>query len=132
MNKVKQYHLRFEVTTISNQQKPVVISNRINGFSVNSELATFLNDIGPNYAQEVINEIIQIDFRQYINNQFIHSIPSCFDQEDVELFSSPNRASFNDTNGGYVDIPLQDFLEILQEWKSFLENLPFKYYYADK
>jgi len=39
--------------------------------------------------------------------------------DSVEIFSPPACASF--WNGtGYNDIPLHDFIDILNEWKAFL------------
>lgn len=46
-------------------------------------------------------------------------------RDDVlELFSGPPRVVFN-TGGGDLVVPLQDFLDILAEWKHYLNSLPF-------
>jgi hypothetical protein len=123
MTKAKQYHLNFKVVLVNNIQVPSIECDKnAAGHALNKELANFIDSCGPAYTQEIITEISSLNAFTISVNEY--KIYSGNEYDSVEIFSLPARASF--WNGsGYTNIPLQDFLDILNEWKSFLNSLPF-------
>ncbi|MFC4143511.1 hypothetical protein ACFSNA_02640 [Pedobacter mendelii] len=125
MSKSEQYHLYFLVSTREDgSQNPYVESDRDNtGSTINSEISSFISLLGPKLTDGVIFEIYSCNPFTSINNGY--SVEGSF-EETVEIFSPPPRAVFN--NGGSdVVIPVQDFIDILYEWKNFLLSLPYKH-----
>lgn len=91
------------------------------GSSINYQMANFISPGGPLYTQEIISEIQGLNFNLGFHD---YSIYSRNEYDTVELFHSPSRASFWDGKG-YIDIPINDFVKILNEWIQFLKDLPF-------
>ncbi|MNK07064.1 hypothetical protein D3C87_249730 [compost metagenome] len=121
MSKAQEYGLSF--TILQNKKRPyptIICETSQNGTSVNKEIVSFLEDNGIRYTQDIIDEINS--YTSPIINGY--SIFGGNSYESVEIFSPPPRAVFNKT-GTEVEIPLNDFLEILEEWKKFLQELTF-------
>lgn len=125
--KAEHYGLIFRVTNAGYNKFPIIecmIDKR--GNSRNIEFAGFLQSGGVKYTQEIIDEANSLDFTQTSENDFVYEIAGYSDEHSAEFFASPKRASF--WNGaGYTDIPLQDFLDVLQEWIDFLNSLSFQH-----
>ncbi|MGF2411688.1 hypothetical protein [Ferruginibacter sp.] len=124
MTKAKQYHLNFKTVPSPNIYKPVIeCDTDSSGYTLSIELAGFLASCNENETQEIIDDVISLDaFNSGADGYEI----SANEYDSVEIFSPPARASF--WNGtGYNDIPLQDFLDILNEWIAFLNSLSGKY-----
>ena len=86
-------------------------------------LSGYLEFLGPRLVRFIISEI-----------------PSNFDGYEiegsaeiyVEIFTSRSTAAFSDTNEGYLELPIEDFITILNEWKDFLNSLPYKHFLSDR
>ncbi|TZF83777.1 hypothetical protein FW774_09925 [Pedobacter sp. BS3] len=121
-SKAKQYHLKFEVLRYADGTNwpKIFCNNDFTGSTINRSLADFIDGMGPKSIDSVIYDITS-------ENPFNRSISEYQVwggyEEVVEIFSSPARAVFNDG----MEVPLQDFLDILQEWKDFLNSLPYKH-----
>ena len=83
-------------------------------------MASFIDGMGPWHIDVVVGDILgENPFNQSISE---YGVWGGYD-EVVEISSPPPRAVFNDG----LELPLQDFLDILQEWKDFLNSLPYKH-----
>ena len=125
--KAEQYNLFFEIVKVSKEKYPIIKCGKdAQGSSLNIEFAGFIHSGNVNYTQGIINEVNSLHFDQTSENNSFHEYPGCSSEHSAEFFSSPNRASFwNGTT--YTDIPIQDFLDILQEWIDFLNSNGFKH-----
>lgn len=130
--KAQQYHLIFKIIEDDDSVYPYIHCERNGlGFSLNSELATFIASGGIMITQEIINEVNGLNFGNALSNGFLVDIPGYSDQVTAKIFASPNRASFWDGTG-YINVPIQDFLEILQEWINFLKSIKSKHYLSNR
>lgn len=124
MSLANEYNLNFHIWTLSDgiTVKPSIGGSLINGSVKNHEIASFLEPNGIRLTQEIIDDInslnldLDLPFEGY-------NIWGGNQDESVEIKSPPFRAVFNKT-GNPVEIPIADFLQILQEWKIFLQNIP--------
>jgi hypothetical protein len=122
MTKAKQYGLNFTIVRISGflPQPNVECSRDNNGYGVNYEIASFVESGGVKFTTDLLNDI----------NRLIspndYAIIGGDEVAVVRIFSSPLRAVFN-IGGGDVTLPLQDFIDILNEWKTFLQSLNFQH-----
>ena len=125
MTKSKQYHLNYKIISVGETRIPIIECDvNSSGTSLNIELASFMDKGGKDFTQDMIDYIVSLDAFSSATNG--HVIFSANEYDMVEIFSPPARASF--WNGiGYTDIPLQDFIDILNEWKAFLNSIPFQH-----
>lgn len=130
MNKAKQYHLGFRVFSQDDGRKrPNVCSDTDSNGTINGDVASFMNFLGPDGIDWVVDEILSLNaFNSNVNG---YTISGSYEVV-AEIFSPPARAVFNEGGGADIIIPLQDFLDILQEWKSFLNALPYKHDLSNK
>jgi len=131
MKKAKQYHLNFRVIPNDDGTKiPNVYSDfRSNDSTIYAIVANFMDSLGPRGVDWVIDEIISLN--AFNSNTNGYTIIGSY-EEIVEIYSPPARAVFNLGGGDDVVLPLQDFLDILEEWKLFLNSLPYKHYLSNK
>ncbi|SHL34731.1 hypothetical protein [Flavobacterium chilense] len=124
MSLANQYNLNFHIWTFSDgiTKKASIGVSLVNGSTKNHEIASFLEPNGIRLTQEIIDDInsLNLDPNLPFNNYVIWGGNQ---DESVEIKSAPFRAVFNKT-GKPVEIPIADFLQILQEWKDFLQNIP--------
>ncbi len=127
MQKAKQYHLNFRVISSEDEGKwPEIFCNLdSSGSTINDSIASFIGGMGPEWIDHTIYEIISED--PFNKSLFEYGVNGSYD-EVVEISSPPAVAIFNDG----VVIPLQDFLAILQEWKDFLNSLPYQHILSNK
>lgn len=129
MNNAKQYHLNFRVFSRDDGRKiPNVYSDTGSNGTINGDVARFMDYIGPDGADWVVDEIISLN--AFNSNTNGYTIIASYEVV-VEIFSPPARAVFNE-GGTDIVIPLRDFLKILQEWKSVLISLPYKHDLSNK
>ncbi|WP_291153297.1 hypothetical protein [Flavobacterium sp. UBA7680] len=124
MSVANQYNLNFYIWTLSDgvTVKPSIGVSLINGSTKNHEIASFLEPNGIRLTQEIIDDINSLNLD--LNLPFEdYNIWGGNQDESVEIKSPPFRAVFN-TTGNPVEIPIADFLQILQEWKFFLQDIP--------
>lgn len=118
MTKSKQYHLNFRIISLKDGEKwpKIFCDYDSTGATINGRMASFIDGMGPWHIDVVINDILGEDpFNQSLSE---YGVWGGYD-EVVEISSPPPRAIFNDG----LEVPLQDFLDILQEWKDFLNSL---------
>lgn len=121
MSKAKQYHLNFIVRSSSDRKSPEIICDYDStGSTINGNMASFIVGMGPWHIDTVVNDILGEDPLNKSISEY--TVWGGYD-EVVEISSPPPRAVFNDG----LEVPLQDFLDILQEWKDFLNSLPFEH-----
>lgn len=130
MSKANQYHLHFRVIAREDGSREPYIDTDTDasGSTINSEVANFMLLLGIRLTQSIIAEIYGCDPFSTSNNGY--SIIGSF-EETVEIYSPPARAVFN-SGGDDVVIPLQDFIDILNEWKAFLNSLPYRHTLSDR
>ncbi|WP_343524522.1 hypothetical protein [Pedobacter sp.] len=130
MNKAKQYHLNFRVFSRDDGRKrPNVYSDTDSNGTINGDVASFMDSLGPDGVDWVVDEIMSLN--AFNSNTNGYTIIGSYEVV-VEIFSPPARAVFNEGGGADIVIPLQDFLDILHEWKNFLLSLPYKHDLSDK
>ena len=79
-------------------------------------------------VDHVISEIEFLDlFNKTVNGYELGGR----NEDVVEIFSSPPRAVFNNAGDDEI-MPIQDFLEVLLEWKNYLNSLPFTHVLSNK
>lgn len=108
----------------SGKIKPTIGTPIINGSSVNHEIASFLE---PNGIQGV--DSIKFDIISLLDNG--EPVPNVniwgyHNSESIELRYLPPSSAvvvFN-TGGIEVIVPVNDFLQILDEWKAFVTSVP--------
>lgn len=130
MSKANQYHLHFRlIAREDGSKKPTIDTDTdTTGSTINSEVANFMMLLGIRYTNFVLDEINSTN--SFNTNTNGYSIIGSY-EETVEIYSPPTRAVFN-SGGDDVVIPLQDFIDILNEWKTFLNSLPYKHTLSDK
>jgi len=131
LSKAKAYGLSFVVSQLQNGIISPAISCDIDirGNSINSEMANFLNCRGVELMTELINDINQLDpFNSELSE---HDVAYGYWGVDGDISSPPARIIFNQ-GGGFKEIPLEDFLEIAQEWIGFLNSLDFEHDLSNK
>lgn len=123
MSKASEYNLKFKLAKTSYGKCPFVLTSGDIGVIVN-----FIEDQGSKGTQVIIDELIPLTLSGV--NFENHEIRSATGRTYAELYDSPKRVSFWTGNYNY-EIPLQDFIEILQEWKAFLDGLPSDHLFAN-
>jgi len=130
VNKAKQYHLNFRVFSDDDGRKiPNVYSDTDSKGTINEDVVSFMDSLGPDGVDWVVDEIMSLD--AFNSNTNGYTISGSYEVV-VEIFSPPARAVFNEGGGEDIVIPLQDFLDILHEWKSFLRSLPYNHDLSNK
>lgn len=129
MSKSNQYHLHFRVITREDSSNEPFINTNFDptGSTLNSEVANFMLLLGIKSIQNIIAEIYGCEPFSTFNDGY--SIIGSYEQT-VEIYSPPARVVFN-SGGNDIVIPLQDFIDILNEWKAFLISLPYKHSLSD-
>lgn len=125
MSKANQYHLSFRVFSDQKGLKLPRVECGTNqpGETINDEIANFMNELGVNSIDLTIDLIYSCDPFNSSNDGF--SVRGSND-EIAFIYSPPARIVFN--NGGEdISVPLQDFIDILNEWKDFLNSLPYEH-----
>lgn len=122
MTKSEEYNLSFSTYEFKNTIIPRIGCSMINGSIKNNEIASFLEPNGIRLTQQIIDDInsLNLDLRFPFEDYYIWGGNQ---NESVEIKSPPIRAVFN-TGGKPLEVPIADFLQILQEWKLFLQGLP--------
>lgn len=125
MSIANQYNLTFDVSSPDQNFPRIPIVNLINGNNaINHEIASFLE---PNGVQGV--DSIKFDIISLLDNG--EPVPNVniwgyHDSESIELRYLPPSSPvvvFN-TGGTEVIVPANDFLQILDEWKTFVTSVP--------
>ena len=123
MSKSNQYNLTFVISPPNQNFPRMPIINLINGQnSLNHEIASFLEPNGLRLIQHIKNEINDLDYSIPIDK---YEIFGHHDAEYAEIRNSPPNPPvivFN-TGGKEVLVPINDFLQILDEWKAFVESV---------
>lgn len=129
MSKANQYHLHFRVIVREGGSKEPTIDTDTDstGSTINGDVANFMMLLGVEYTSFVLDEINRTN--SFNTNTNGYSIIGSY-EETVEIYSPAARAVFN-SGGNDVIIPLQDFIDILNEWKAFLNSLPYKHTLSD-
>ncbi|GAA3734923.1 MULTISPECIES: hypothetical protein [Flavobacterium] len=122
MKKAEEYNLHFSTYEFNNTTIPSVGCSLVNGSSKNNEIASFLEPNGIRLTQQIIDDITSLNLDLNIPFEG-YNIWGGNQDESVEIKSPPFRAVFN-TTGKPVEVPISDFLQILQEWKAFLQTIP--------
>lgn len=124
MSIANQYNLFFGISNLPGfTPKPYIATPVINGDSVNYEIASFLQSNGLECIQAIKDEINSFNYNYAFND---YNVWGYNDSESVEIRNnppSPPIAVFN-TGGKEVKIPLSVFLQILEEWKNFINSIP--------
>lgn len=124
MSLANQYNLNFHIWTLSDgiTIKPSIGISLVNGSSKNNEIASFLEPNGIHLTQQIIDDITSLNLDSSLPFEG-YNIWGGNQEESVEIKSPPIRAIFN-TTGKPLEIPIADFIQILQEWMFFLESIP--------
>lgn len=121
MSKAEEYNLHFIIHRRYDETvKPSIGVSLVNGESKNYEIASFLESNGVKLTQEIIDQINSFDYNHPFED---YNVWGYHDAESVEIKNPPATAVFN-TGGIPVEIPIADFIQILQEWKTFLQTIP--------
>ncbi|GAA3782019.1 hypothetical protein [Flavobacterium ginsengiterrae] len=130
MKKSEEYNLHFNTFEFNNTTIPIVGCSLVNGASKNNEIASFLEPNGIRLTQQIIDDIASLNLDLNIPFEG-YNIWGGNQDESVEIKSPPFRAIFN-TTGKSVEVPISDFLQILQEWKTFLETIPNPHFLSNR
>lgn len=127
MFKANEYGIGFQIIQSNSGKEPIPIN--INNEQLTFELVSYIESLGVEFTNSIIDEIIMIDAFTIDTNAY--EIEGSM-EKNVEIFSPPAIAAFPDSNGGYLELPLQDFIDILNEWKDFLISLTFQHSLSNK
>ena len=111
-------------------KRPGIGVSNINGDALNHEIASFLEPNGLELIEHIKDEINSLDYTFEFKD---YTIWGYHDAESVEIRNHPSHepvAVFN-TGGKEIVVPIVDFLQILEEWKVFVESVP-KPHWLDK
>ena len=124
MSIANQYNLIFGVSNMPGfTPRPYISINLINGRPINHEIASFLEPNGLELIEHIKSEINSFNY----NNPFDgYDVWGYHDAESVEIRNHPPNPPFAvfNTGGTEVLVPVNDFLQILDEWKAFVESVP--------
>jgi len=125
MSIANQYYLDFYVSNMPVfTPKPSIGVRAINGSSVDRDIASFLEPNGVQSVDSIKFEIISLlDNGEPVPNVNIWGYHT---SESIELRyfpTSPAVVVFN-TGGKDVLVSVNDFLQILDEWKAFVASVP--------
>jgi hypothetical protein len=107
----------------SGKIKPTIGTPKINGSSINSEIASFLEPNGVDLVNSIKDEINSFNYNKSFSGYYVFGY---HDAESVEIRNFPPNPPIAVFNTGGVDVivPLSDFLQILGEWKAFVASVP--------
>ncbi|MDH1881209.1 hypothetical protein ACTS9T_13030 [Empedobacter falsenii] len=128
MSKAVDYGIQFNVINDSgNKKNPIIINTDKSEIAQN--LKEYIEFLGPELVDEMIYDINP----DYVMNNVVTNYVVQGSAEEIIIISSPSaKVAFHDTNGGFINIPLLDFIDILIEWKNFLNSLPYKHTLSDR
>lgn len=123
MSIANQYNLFFSIYDHSGVNVPTIGTPTINGRSVNHEIASFLEPNGVRLIQHIKNEINDLDYSIPIDR---YEIFGYHDAEYAEIRNFPQNPPIIVFQKGSqeVIVPVNDFLQILEEWKAFVQSVP--------
>lgn len=129
MNKATEYRQIFTILRSAGFKPDPIIKADLdeNGDSINPDISLFIGGFGlKNIKEYILDEIEEIkpfenDISEYVINGWAET--------QAEINSSPVRIEFYEY--GLV-MPLQDFLDITQEWIDYLNSLPFEHSLSEK
>jgi hypothetical protein len=120
MSKAATYNFQFVVLVVYRKIPWIEPGVDSAGFSLHYDMAEFIRTCSVDLCQLIIQDINDLNLSTASPPLVDHRIDGHY-EEFVEL-SSPDTASFPDTNGGSNDYPVQDLLDLLQEWADFLNS----------
>ncbi len=124
MNIASQYYLDFYISNMPGFiPKPSIGVRAINGSVVNQEIASFLEPNGIEFIEHIKNEINSFDYNLPLDDYDVWGFNYT---ESLRIRCNPPNPAvvvFN-TGGTEVLVPVNDFLEILEEWKAFVASVP--------
>jgi hypothetical protein len=123
VNKSKQYNLNFGFSNFEGINFPEIGTPIINGSSKNCEIASFLQSNGIELIEHIRYEINSFNYNVSFKD---HTIWGYHDAESIEVRNLPPNPAvviFN-TGGTEVEVPVSDFLQILDEWEAFVNSVP--------
>ena len=121
MSKAQEYGLIFSVSDVAGFDKNVYVKSKPISGAHYFSLASFLSRQGVAGVDEIIEEI---DYLGTNANDI--PISGYSEYERFFVYSQPHRAVYNETGSDEV-VPMLDFLQILAEWKMFLQSLKFRH-----
>lgn len=126
MNKAKQYSLNFTVlkTQGFKPQPYIECDTDSSGSTINSQVAQFILSCGAKYTQDIIDEVNGLGAGTLGRDDY--TIWSQNEYDQIEVTSPPVEIIFNFGGTDFV-MSKNDFIEILQEWRDFLNSLNFEH-----
>lgn len=132
MSKAKQYGMNFIVDRRANLlPEPYIESNiGMNEMGQYYEVAEFIGENGVKYTERIINELQELITNNSPDSFTGHHITGASQYQRMEVINPPMKCVFN-LLGRNTQVPVNDMIEILNEWKSFLESLKFEHSLSD-
>lgn len=121
MSKAAQYNLVFKYSLVQGMRKPNI--DLIDSNEQFLEIASFLAPNGVNCTDSIIFDIKSLVFGGGADDVIVWGY---HDSESIEVRYHPPQPAVIILNklGTEVFVPVNDFIEILEEWKAFLLTVP--------
>lgn len=121
MSKANQYNLAFNYSPVQGMRKPNI--DLINPNGQFGEIASFLAPNGVNGIESILFDIKSLIFSGTVDDVTVWGY---HDSESIEVRNHPPQPAVIILNklGTEAFVPVNDFIEILEEWKAFLLTVP--------
>jgi len=110
---------------------PIAKPSTINCSMLQHQITSYINSNGIELTNSILEEINDLDpFNTPVDGYEIYGYN---EETSCKIYSSPPRTAFWDGNiGENIYIPLQDWIDILNEWIAFLESLNYQHYLSGR
>lgn len=126
MSKSEYYGTKFNfINDSGNKKNPIIIN--IDKSKIAQNLKEYIEFLGLELVDEMIYDINSDYVMNNVTNYVVQG-----SAEEIIISSPPAKVAFHNTNGGFINIPLLDFIDILIEWKNFLNSLLYKHTLSDR
>lgn len=128
MKTAKQYGLNFTVLRMPNflPEPDITCDKNTDGTDKNYEVAEFIRENGIKYTERIIDDLKVLIANNSSDEFTDHHIMGASQYQRMEVTNPPMTCVFN-LMGRNTKVPVNDMIEILTEWKSFLESLDFEH-----
>lgn len=125
MKIANQYNLFFRIGIYDGRKMPTIdyLSTKISNTS--QSLVAFLQECDVEHTKYLISEINELDFSFVREDGLVNDFTNRNEIIQIFIYNKPKRVEFHLAEDAIM--PLEDFLEVLQEWLDLLNQLPYEY-----
>ncbi len=133
MTRTEEYGFSYEIhNTEKHGAIPVVICSKTSeGFSINPQLAVFFGDLGTKRIPILIQDLEELNEQAVNEEQLTTEHIDGSHNEVAEISFNPSTITFNSASDD-LSMPVDHFIELLNEWLTFLNSISFNHRLIDK